>query len=183
MLLLWIQLLDILVQQKHGKEYWNTVLETIVQRGEGNCEGIQVFLVVFLYYYYDAMHVILKQVKQCVTCQCMNKKIVTEIPELHPVPVKSPWHHIGMGFIVPISPVSASGNCYIFTIISLSLARLGITAPNKEPRNQNENVSTISTSDTDFIPPLPPPFVYKGPYNDQSESLMGNFNIDFCGYT
>ena len=35
----------------------------------------------------------------------MNKKIVTEIPELHPVPVKSPWHHIGMGFIVPISPV------------------------------------------------------------------------------
>ena len=60
MLLLWIQLLDILVQQKHGKEYWNTVLESIVQRGEGNCEGIQVFLVVFLYYYYDAMHVILK---------------------------------------------------------------------------------------------------------------------------
>ena len=54
-----IRLLDIFVQQKHGKEYRNTLLESIVQRGEGIDEGIQVFLVVFLYYY-DAMHIILK---------------------------------------------------------------------------------------------------------------------------
>ena len=42
--------------------------------------------------------------------------------------------------------------------------------------------STIS--DTDSIPPLPPPFVYKGPtmQNDQLVSLMGNFNIDLYGY-
>ena len=36
--------------------------------------------------------------------------------ELHSVPVKSPWHHIGMDFMGPISPVSTSGNRYIFTL-------------------------------------------------------------------
>ena len=34
----------------------------------------------------------------------MNKKLTTEHPELHPVPVKSPWYHLGMDFVGPISP-------------------------------------------------------------------------------
>ena len=34
-------------------------------------------------------------------------------PELHPIPVVAPWHHIGIDFIGPISP---KGNCYILTI-------------------------------------------------------------------
>ena len=46
----------------------------------------------------------------------MNKKIETTRPELYPVPVKSPWHHLGMDFVGPISPVSRSGNRYILTI-------------------------------------------------------------------
>lgn len=39
-----------------------------------------------------------------------------ERPELHPVPIKSPWFHIGMDFIGPISPISEKGNRYILTI-------------------------------------------------------------------
>ena len=39
-----------------------------------------------------------------------------ERPELHPIPVKSPWYHLGMDFIGPISPPSQSGNHYILTV-------------------------------------------------------------------
>lgn len=46
----------------------------------------------------------------------MNKKLMTERPELHPVPVKSPWYHLGMDFVGPISPPSCSGNRYILTV-------------------------------------------------------------------
>ena len=34
-------------------------------------------------------------------------------PELYPVLVVSPWHHIGIDFISPISPASHQGNRYI----------------------------------------------------------------------
>ena len=37
-------------------------------------------------------------------------------PELHPIPVKSPWFHIGIDFVGPISPVSVTGSRYILTI-------------------------------------------------------------------
>ena len=37
-------------------------------------------------------------------------------PELHPVPVKSAWYHIGMDFIGPISPTTQNGNRFILTI-------------------------------------------------------------------
>ena len=37
-------------------------------------------------------------------------------PELHPVPVVSPWYHIGIDFIGPISPTSHQGNSFILTI-------------------------------------------------------------------
>ena len=46
----------------------------------------------------------------------MNKPLKVERPELFPVPVKSPWHHLGMDFIGPISPSSTSGNSYILTV-------------------------------------------------------------------
>ena len=37
-------------------------------------------------------------------------------PELHPIPVIGPWHHIGIDFVGPISPPSHQGNKYILTI-------------------------------------------------------------------
>ena len=46
----------------------------------------------------------------------MNKKLDIVRPELYPVPVKSPWYHIGMDFIGPIYPTSSSGNRFILTI-------------------------------------------------------------------
>ena len=46
----------------------------------------------------------------------MNKKISTIKPALFPVPVKSPWFHVGMDFVGPISPPSSSGNRFILTI-------------------------------------------------------------------
>ena len=52
----------------------------------------------------------------CDVCQRNNRKQITDVPELHPVPVKSPWHHIAIDFIGPINPVSTKGNKYILTI-------------------------------------------------------------------
>ena len=46
----------------------------------------------------------------------MNKKLERGRPELHPIAVKSPWHHLGMDFIGPISPTSQAGNRYILTV-------------------------------------------------------------------
>ena len=37
-------------------------------------------------------------------------------PELHPVLVKSPWYHIGIDFVGPITSTSSSGNRYILTV-------------------------------------------------------------------
>jgi len=73
------------------------------------------------------------QVKRCDVCQKMNRKLDIVTPELNPVPVKSPWHHIGIDFIGPIAhtvnPLVVHtclyqfiishcllGNCYILTI-------------------------------------------------------------------
>eukprot|EP00731_Ephydatia_muelleri_P000953 Em0001g953a len=55
-------------------------------------------------------------VSTCDRCQKMNSKLTTATPELHPVPVQSPWFHLGMDFIGPISPVSSKGNLFILTI-------------------------------------------------------------------
>ena len=46
----------------------------------------------------------------------MNKKMDIERPELHPIPVKAPWHHLGMDFVGPIGPPAQSGNRYVLTI-------------------------------------------------------------------
>uniref|UniRef100_A0A1X7VEQ5 Integrase catalytic domain-containing protein n=1 Tax=Amphimedon queenslandica TaxID=400682 RepID=A0A1X7VEQ5_AMPQE len=46
-----------------------------------------------------------KMVFTCAVCQRTNRKIVTEKPELHPVPARSPWYHIGINFIGPLIPL------------------------------------------------------------------------------
>ena len=56
------------------------------------------------------------QVKYCPECQRMNRKISSERPELHLIPVKSPWYHLGIDFVGPISPGSQAGNRYILTV-------------------------------------------------------------------
>ena len=58
-------------------------------------------------------HFVVLQVSTCDRCQEMNSKLTTATPELHPVPVQSPWFHLGMDFIGPISPVSSKGNRFI----------------------------------------------------------------------
>ena len=45
--------------------------------------------------------------------QRVNGKLSLVHPELHPVPVKAPWHHLGIG---PITPASLSGKRYILTM-------------------------------------------------------------------
>ena len=52
----------------------------------------------------------------CDTCQRVNDKLPTEKPELHPVPIHSPWFHVGIDFVGPISPSSTSGNRYVHTL-------------------------------------------------------------------
>ena len=46
----------------------------------------------------------------------MNNKPFDGVPELHPVPVHSPWHHVGIDFIGPIHPTGRSGNRFILTL-------------------------------------------------------------------
>ena len=54
-------------------------------------------------------------------------------PELHPVPVVSPWYHIGIDLIGPISPESQQGNRYILTISDYFTKFVdAITLPDKE---------------------------------------------------
>ena len=56
------------------------------------------------------------KVSTCEVCQRGANTISTITPELHPVPVKSPWYHIGIDFIGPIHPTSSQGNRYILTV-------------------------------------------------------------------
>ena len=49
-------------------------------------------------------------------CQKTGRKISTVAPALHCVPVVSPWYHIGIDFIGPISPASTQGSHYILTV-------------------------------------------------------------------
>ncbi len=67
--------------------------------------------IVFLHYKHDILISI-----QVTTCQRVKDKIVTAKPELHPVPIHSLWHHIGIDSVGPISPVSKSGNKYVLTV-------------------------------------------------------------------
>ena len=52
----------------------------------------------------------------CDQCQRVNSKLTTTTPELHPVPVQSPWFHVGIDFVGPVTPKSVHGNRYILTL-------------------------------------------------------------------
>ena len=76
----------------------------------------------------------------------MNKKLTLERPELHPVPVKSPWHHLGMDFVGPISPPSQSGNQYILTLSDYFTKFAWAKAmPTKEAMNVVSALREVST--------------------------------------
>ena len=47
------------------------------------------------------------QVAECHVCQKTGRKISKAAPALHCILVVSPWHHVGIDFIGPISPQSA----------------------------------------------------------------------------
>ena len=61
------------------------------------------------------MFIFSSQISKCDVCQHMNRKMTTGKPELHPIPVKAPWHQIGIDFVGPLSPESDDGSRYIFT--------------------------------------------------------------------
>ena len=46
----------------------------------------------------------------------MNKKLTSGTPELHPIPVKSPWFQIGIDYIGPLSPPANDGSRFILTV-------------------------------------------------------------------
>ena len=50
-------------------------------------------------------------------CQRVKKKVDTARPELNPIAVKSPWYHVGIDFIGPLSPPTKRGNRYILTLM------------------------------------------------------------------
>ena len=76
----------------------------------------------------------------------MNKKLTTERPELHPVPVKSPWHHLGMDFVGPISPPSQDGNRYILTVSDyFTKFAFAKAMPTKEAVNVVSALKEVST--------------------------------------
>jgi IS30 family transposase len=55
-------------------------------------------------------------VASCDVCQRGGRKITTDTPELHPIPVVSTWHHIGIDFVGPVNPTSRHGSRYILTV-------------------------------------------------------------------
>ena len=74
----------------------------------------------------------------------MNKKIDTLRPELYPVPVKSPWFHIGIDFVGPISPQSRSGNRFILTVSDYFTKFAWARAlPTKEAKNVVESLRQV----------------------------------------
>ena len=58
------------------------------------------------------------QISTCNECQHVNSKLTTTTPELHPqpVPIQSPWFHVGIDFVGPVTPESVHGNRYILTL-------------------------------------------------------------------
>ena len=76
----------------------------------------------------------------------MNKKLDVVRPELYPVPVKSPWYHIGMDFVGPISPTSRSGNRYILTISDYFTKFAWAKAlPTKEASNVADSLKEVGS--------------------------------------
>ena len=78
----------------------------------------------------------------------MSKKLQIARPELHPIPVKSPWHHIGVDFVGPISPESAQGNRYILTMCDyFTKFAWAKPLPSKEASRVAQSLKEVSTID------------------------------------
>ena len=56
------------------------------------------------------------QIAACDVCQRSSRKPLFSETELHPVPIHSPWFHVGIDFVGPITPASSSGNRFILTL-------------------------------------------------------------------
>lgn len=66
----------------------------------------------------------------------MKKKGDTARPQLYPIAVKSPWHHVGIDFIGPLSPPSRQGNRFILTLVDyFSKFARAKELPSKEAEN------------------------------------------------
>ena len=113
------------------------------------------------HHHYNYLYLV-SQVKYCPECQKMNKKIATERPELHPVPVKSPWYHLSLDFVGPISPPSRTGNRYILTVSDyFTKFDWAKALSTKEAVNGRGHWITISTigcrnGDVDVYDSMPP---------------------------
>ena len=46
----------------------------------------------------------------------MNKAPLVSPTVLHPVPIHSPWYHVGIDFIGPLHPITTKGNRYVLTV-------------------------------------------------------------------
>ena len=74
----------------------------------------------------------------------MNRKPLTFYPELHPIPVHSPWYHVGMDFIGPLSPVSSNGNRFILTLSDyFSKWAEAVPLPTKEATGVAESLMKV----------------------------------------
>ena len=75
----------------------------------------------------------------------MNKKANTARPELHPIPVNYPWYHLGIDFIGPYSPPSASGNKYVLTVSDYFTKFVWVKAlPTKEASGVAQALQEVS---------------------------------------
>jgi hypothetical protein len=90
--------------------------------------------------YRDAEDVVLK----CHQCQMMNKKISTARPELHPIPVQSPWYHLGIDFIGPYHLASSKGNKYVLTVCDYFTKFVWVRAlPSKEAKTVVQSLKEL----------------------------------------
>ena len=81
-----------------------------------NIVSNSVHMQIMRFHQYVVVNSVVMQVSTCDLCQRMNSKLTMLHPILHPVPVQSPWLHLGVDFIGPISPVCSKGNCFILTL-------------------------------------------------------------------
>lgn len=90
-----------------------------------------------------------------VTCRLLNatcaRKLVGKLVKLHQhynycVPVVSPWHHIGIDFIGPISPPSTQGLQYILTVADYFTKFVeAIPTPTKHAEGVASNLFKVHT--------------------------------------
>ena len=99
--------------------FWTGIVKDAKQMVHNYSQLVQICTFPSFMILYDYMH----QISSCDVCQKVNRKIASKTPELHPIKVKSPWYHVGIDFVGPLTPVSTGGNHYILVIISQNSQR------------------------------------------------------------